>query len=99
MQTTRAQFNSSSIPQFFYYLLPIVVALWPITVSPNFLEEGFQNPPASAKPHTWWHWMNGNVTMEGITADLEAMKRVGIGGAQIFNVSESIPAGPAKFLG
>lgn len=42
--------------------------------------------------------MNGNVTREGITADLEAMKRVGIGGAQIFNVGENIPAGPVKFM-
>src|SRR5690349_11531908 len=62
------------------------------------LSAGFQSPPDSAKPQTWWHWMNGNVTREGITADLEAMKRVGIGGAQIFNASEGIPPGPAKFL-
>jgi hypothetical protein len=41
--------------------------------------------------------MNGNVTKEGITADLEAMQRVGIGGAQIFNASEGIPPGPVKF--
>src|SRR6476661_7291392 len=62
------------------------------------LSSGFQNPPDSAKPHTWWHWMNGNVTKEGITADLEAMRRVGIGGAQIFVVDEGIPQGDAKFL-
>src|SRR5262245_29023100 len=62
------------------------------------LEDGFKSPPVSARPHTWWHWMNGNVTREGITADLEAMKRVGIGGAQIFNASEGIPPGSAKFL-
>ena len=61
------------------------------------LASGFESPPASARPHTWWHWMNGNVTKEGITADLEAMQRVGIGGAQIFNASEGIPAGPVKF--
>src|ERR1041385_6065595 len=61
------------------------------------LASGFQSPPASARPHTWWHWMNGNVTKEGITADLKAMQRVGIGGAQIFNASEGIPAGPVKF--
>ena len=42
--------------------------------------------------------MNGNVTKEGITADLEAMKRVGIGGAEIFVVDEGIPAGPASFM-
>jgi hypothetical protein len=62
------------------------------------LQEGFKNPPASARPHTWWHWINGNVTKEGITADLEAMKRVGIGGAQIFNVDVGIPAGKAPFM-
>ena len=37
------------------------------------LATGFQNPPDSAKPQTWWHWMNGNITQTGITADLEAM--------------------------
>jgi hypothetical protein len=41
--------------------------------------------------------MNGNITKEGITADLEAMKRVGLGGAEIFNVDCDIPAGPVKF--
>lgn len=61
------------------------------------LASGFESPPVSAKPHTWWHWMNGNVTKEGITADLESMQRVGIGGAQIFNAGEGIPPGPVKF--
>ena len=37
----------------------------------------FANPSKSARPHTWWHWMNGNVTKAGITADLEAMANVG----------------------
>jgi hypothetical protein len=63
------------------------------------LETGFVHPPDSARPHTWWHWMNGNVTREGITADLEAMARVGVGGAQIFNASEEIPHGPIGFNG
>src|SRR5581483_4862701 len=62
------------------------------------LASGFVNPPDSARPQTWWHWMNGNVTTEGITADLEAMKRVGIGGAEIFVVDEGIPAGKATFM-
>lgn len=62
------------------------------------LELGFKSPPASARPHTWWHWMNGNVTKEGITADLEAMKRVGIGGAQMFTVPEGIPKGPVDYM-
>jgi hypothetical protein len=69
-----------------------------VTVPSADLEQGFLNPPASARPHTWWHWMNGNVTREGITADLEAMRQIGLGGAQIFNVSESIPDGPVLFM-
>ncbi len=62
------------------------------------LAAGFLNPPDRSKPHTWWHWMNGNITRDGITADLEAMKKIGLGGAQIFNVSESIPDGPVKIM-
>jgi len=62
------------------------------------LERAFKNPPASAKPHTWWHFMNGNITKEGITADLEAMKRIGIGGAQIFNVDGGLPDGKTPMM-
>jgi len=61
------------------------------------LEKGFIHPPDSAGPHTWWHWMDGNITREGITKDLEAMKRVGVGGAQIFDVQPGIPPGPVRY--
>ena len=57
----------------------------------------FRDPPPAARPHTWWHWMNGNVTKEGITADLEAMAAVGIGGAQIFDAGLALPKGPVAF--
>ncbi len=62
------------------------------------LEDSFINPPAAAKPQTWWHWMNGNVTKQGITLDLEAMKNVGIGGFQNFDAGTGIPEGPVKYL-
>ena len=62
------------------------------------LASGFLNPPDSAKPQTWWHWMNGNITKEGITADLEAMKQIGLGGATIVNVDSGIPRGPVNFM-
>jgi hypothetical protein len=51
------------------------------------LEDGFKNPPETAKPRTWWHWTNSNITKEGITKDLEWMKRVGIGGMQLADVA------------
>jgi len=62
------------------------------------LESGFLNPPESAKPETWWQWMNGNISKEGITADLEAMKQIGLGGATIVNTSCGIPAGKVTFM-
>ena len=62
------------------------------------LETGFLNPPDSAKPQTWWHWMNGNITKAGLTADLEAMKQIGLGGATIVNVDCGIPRGPVNFM-
>src|SRR5215470_4503086 len=49
------------------------------------MERDFKTPPDSAKPRAWLHWMSGNVTQEGITADLECMHRVGIGGMQMFD--------------
>ncbi len=60
------------------------------------LESGFRSPPQSAKPLVWWHWINGNVTKEGIEADLADMKRVGIAGAQMLDVSIYLPRGPVR---
>lgn len=68
------------------------VALFAVT-----LEEGFRNPPNSAKPHTWYHMMNGNVTKEGITCDFEALAKAGIGGVQMFDAGCNIPPGPLAF--
>lgn len=53
--------------------------------SGDILLQGFRDPPHDARPQTWWHWMNGNVTEAGIKADLEWMHRVGIGGVQRFD--------------
>jgi len=63
------------------------------------LAKGFAQPPASARPWVYWMWMDGNLTREGITSDLEAMKRAGIGGVIIMEVNVGIPRGPIKFMG
>ncbi|MDB5672706.1 MAG: hypothetical protein JWO25_3665, partial [Alphaproteobacteria bacterium] len=55
------------------------------------LAAGFADPPASARPRVWWHWMNGNITQDGITKDLEWMKRVGISGLQNFDANLTTP--------
>ena len=62
------------------------------------LQQGFLHPPASARPWVYWTWLSSNVTREGITADLEAMQRVGIGGALILDVDQGTPAGTIKFF-
>jgi hypothetical protein len=62
------------------------------------LATAFANPPDSARPWVYWFWLNGNITKEGITADLEAMKRVGIGGVLIMEVDQGIPLGPVAFM-
>ncbi len=49
------------------------------------LHRDFLNPPQEAKARVWWHWANGNVTLDGIQKDLAWMNRVGIGGAHYFD--------------
>jgi hypothetical protein len=55
------------------------------------LEAQFADPPGSARPRVWWHWMNGNVTEDGIAKDIAWMKRVGIGGLQNFDAALTTP--------
>jgi len=62
------------------------------------LATNFASPPDTARPWVYWTWIDGNVNKQGITADLEAMKRVGIGGALILDVDQSTPHGPVHFF-
>ncbi|NUM55864.1 MAG: hypothetical protein HUU46_19660 [Candidatus Hydrogenedentes bacterium] len=58
----------------------------------------FEDPPPSDRPWVYWFWKNGNISREGITADLEAMQRVGIGGAILMEVALSVPKGQYEFF-
>ncbi len=62
------------------------------------LEQRFIAPPDGARPWVYWYFMDGNVSREGIHADLEAMKRAGIGGAIYLEVGIGIPRGPVAFM-
>lgn len=57
----------------------------------------FASPGLDYGPMTWWHWINGNVTREGISKDLHAMHDVGIRGVQMFNTHMYLPKGPVEF--
>ncbi|HXJ87535.1 MAG TPA: glycosyl hydrolase [Candidatus Binatia bacterium] len=57
----------------------------------DVLKKGFENPPSTARPRVWWHWMNGNITQDGIKLDLEWMHRIGIAGFQNFDAALQTP--------
>jgi hypothetical protein len=57
----------------------------------DHLERAFLDPPSSARPRVWWHWMNGNITAEGIRLDLAWMQRAGVGGFTVFEGSIDTP--------
>ncbi len=65
-------------------------------------DQQFLNPPDASRPGAFWCWLNGNMTRESITRDLEARKSKGINRAEIWDVAaisnpQMIPAG-AQFL-
>lgn len=53
------------------------------------LESRFEQPPESAKPGVLWMWMGGNVSSNGITRDLEALRDAGFGCATLFSLADS----------
>lgn len=78
-------------------VLAVVLSLSMSIHAQTQLKESFQNPPAVARPSTYWMWMNGNISKEGITADLEYMKRASYGAAMMFNVGVGIPRGKIDY--
>ena len=63
----------------------------------SFLEENFADPGLKYAPAVFYMWMNGNISREGITKDLETMHNVGIKGGIIFNSAVGIPKGPVIY--
>lgn len=64
----------------------------------NKMEAAFLHPPAAAQPGVYWYFMDGNMSREGMTADLESMKKAGIGSLVFLEVNVGIPRGPVEFL-
>ncbi|MCX7866031.1 MAG: glycosyl hydrolase [Limisphaera sp.] len=63
---------------------------------PDPLEAGFDAPPPEARLRAYWWWLNGNVTKEAITRDLEEMKAKGFGGAILCDADGSNQDGNAR---
>jgi hypothetical protein len=48
----------------------------------------FLTPPPSAKPGVLWMWMGSNLSKEGITKDLEALKKEGFNRTTMFSLAD-----------
>ena len=66
--------------------------------SEDVLMETFKNPPESSKPGVYWYFMDGNLSMEEMTRDLESMKEVGINHVIFLEVGIGVPRGPIDFM-
>ncbi len=61
------------------------------TTAAETLYQEFRNPSKSARPRVWWHWMNGNITKDGIRKDLLWMQKSGIVGFHNFDAGLEVP--------
>jgi hypothetical protein len=75
------------------------LAAIPLAGAAAELDSGFVRPPDSARPWVYWFPLDGNITSQGMTLDLEAMKRAGIGGVLYMETEQGTPKGPAQFAG
>jgi len=69
-------------------------------ISYDTMVKGFMQPPNEVKMKSYWLWLNGQVTKESITFELEQMKAKGYGGAVICDAlatgkhTSEVPHGP-----
>ena len=87
-----------------YLTMALLLANAPSVFGSDALNQGWANPPRSARLRAYWWWLNGNVTKASITRDLEEMKAKGFGGALICDAggaeqdgNAQVPHGPTFF--
>ena len=68
----------------------VTVLLATFVAGADQLTTDFRNPPEATKPYCYWYWLNGDITADGITKDLEAMARAGIKQAMIGNIQDGV---------
>lgn len=83
---------------FIYFAVMVMLTFSCKIPKSDVLKEGFINPPDSARPGVYWYFMDGNLSREGITADLESMKAAGIGNVLFLEVNVGVPRGKIDFL-
>ena len=64
------------------------------------LTDSFQSPPQETHPVLWWRFMDDYATREGMVADLDAIKHIGLSGAVVSycssssGISKPVPGAP-----
>lgn len=99
--------NNKIMKKFIYFkkikaisLFVAIVSLTAFTDNQSLeqLAGGVVNPPEWSRPGVYWYFMDGNISKESLTADLESMKKAGIGHALFLEVNVGIPRGKVDFL-
>ncbi|MDO9257073.1 MAG: glycosyl hydrolase [Bacteroidales bacterium] len=83
---------------FFLTVIALFTAFNSYGQTADSLAINFKNPPTGTKPWVYWYWISDHISKEGITKDLEAMAKVGIGEALIGNIDEIKQKGNVKAL-
>ena len=89
--------------RFHFFSAATLCFLLPALGHADPLQESFRHPPAETRPGCYWYWINDNIDKDGITKDLEAMARVGIGRAYIGHIynhkgPNDTPVGKVPFM-
>lgn len=64
----------------------------------NIVKSGFVKPTDDNSIWCYWYWINDDISKDGITKDLEEMKKAGIGGALIGNINPAHKDGKVPML-
>lgn len=80
-------------------LLTMCMLFFSLPYNAQVAYDSFVSPPKESQAWTYWMWVNGNATKEGVQKDLEAMDEVGINGAIILDVDQQSPNGDILFGG
>jgi len=81
------------------WIATLALGLWAAGLCAADLASEFVSPPDSARPWAYWWWLNGHVSRDGITHDLEAMAEQGIGGVLLFNAGGGATPPGLTFMG
>ncbi len=77
-----------SILLFHFIFLVSIINAQSISTQYIDLAQVFANPPEAAKPGVLWMWMGSNLSKEGITKDLEALKETGFNRTTMFSLAD-----------